>query len=528
MFPAGLLQTNRALRRRGLDWITRKCLWIRVDFLSRSIRREFEALESLIPNLPEAYRDALTTDLPGVKFVLGGSEMSAKRARSFNQDTMSLLFPFNYQSFAALYGRMLALNYNYTLAKIELSDLPIYLRRIVDVQILPIVELIRVRWHISITEPTGKTENLKRYPSWNLRVAPQLKKVMAMIQALDAEGCTLEASILCMYYGHILVLSAVRCPTIGSMTNWLEMEEGIAASNWLDTPWNISRMCFVRTLSYIESRALYAYQEGVRQYGHQFVKRHYNDVVRFHNGQRAKYRWLDQTNEFWHGLPDHEVAKMLHVQALAIEHNNSYLVRLIEDDPKNDLVREMRQDGRTGDCEAAYLALRAWNLDMGNLEYATTLHSMVQVAPYILDELREYISEHEFLLLDDLKPETGPEDRAGNPNLKFRAQRLAWLADVAYDKRREADMPTRKTGGQDFKAVKRLMGTESAKEIVERCLSTGENKTFLRWEEFDIKSDDMWNTKISYLHDDIAPWHCWKHMHESRYKGNTWKDFWTL
>lgn len=521
LFSSQVLHVNRILRQKSIYFITHRCLWIHIGGPLNTIWEHFNSLRPIVPHLPSVYQQALPCNLPGVRFILDEREDETPVSRSYERQQQYFVFPFNYHTFAALFGVTIAIQWKLQSVRISVSDLSGSMQTIVDTQILPIVPLLRAHSKVSMSTVAQAQSNMCIDLTLSSSIANKMDLLLSMVLTLDALGRELEGSILCLYCGQPLMKIAERAiENIEAFTRRSLMKQ-----NWLYNSSSLDRMRLVRTLFYIESRAQCAYIEGYSEYGMEFALAHLKYI-----GKDSVYgadRWIAPPSFSWFGLPDHEFASLQYMHSQVRRHNYQVIEHLQTNDSTNPMLNEIRTEKKRGtSTEAARHALLAWDLDFQNLKYAGEVERL----------MRECTSRHFHRLWRRLKNcahgtrvegKYGYVDADGHNRKIYiehqlqahknklallpRATRLAESVEVAYPQKSpdEAAMAAYDTVGIQLRHVKALLGATATAPI-----NQGGSPPALQWEAVGLRTEDVKAAAQALDEgvDDLAAWRNWKPM----------------
>lgn len=510
LFPRELVHVNKYLRQAVTDYVSKSVLWMEVTSRDKSAMTALQRFNLQVPFFPIEYEHLLPKSLKKVTLEVGKPGHQIRNTRSVKVENATVLFPFNYQSYSQLSLLLMTCNVSIQHLTIRTSQLSAPLEKVFLQQILPTTKLLRHRINIEIRSTGDKKESLPRHAVDKLEGVGQIIiEMMETIQSLDEHGHKLEATLLCMYYGHYVRVWGEIDPIVnGSLIEWGEPGGALDQDDWKTNPENLQRVKLLRCVNYIEYRACLGYVEGVNTYGYEFTKIQHQSHANLALGNWANFRWIEANYILWYGLPDHELAQMHHAKALVFYTFWQFYDCFEDDDTTADLDLDLEEDLAV---DALTWAFYAWSLDMDNPRYRKFL---LRVYEHLhreeIEDVHDQVAENTY----DMYNNYGHINFGGHPEiledwtlhgseLEYldSAKEIAKLVKVQYDDRKADELPQGYTNRSDV--IQRELFFASAREA---CYNQG-----IDFEEYgmlntDIVEDKSWDGDYWERFTDIAPW----------------------
>lgn len=531
LFPKQLIHANRLLRQRTIDVVSKSVLWLEVNCRDRSAMHGIRGLKLAFPTFPSAYSNLLSDSIQKVSFELGDPKRALRTTRSLQEEHAIFLFPFNYQSLTVLSSRLLGCVREIKHVTIHVSQLSAAFQHVLEQQIMPIARFFRYSLNVEILRKNRKPHKIAKKILEPLHgIAQKILEIIDMMCDLDNNGLKLEATLLCIYHGLHLKVLAEFDPEIGRLSDWAHPTGKLGLPDWQTDPVNLARMKAIRSLHHIEYRACLGYIEAVDTFGYEFARCHYEAVSNLPLINLGNARWADTMNNISYGLPDHELAEMHFAKALVFQHiwldYDSFLEdRLLDGD--------WEYSHENTASEAFCWAYYAWSLDMNNLNYGKLLLDLETTCDH--DSLVAFWCEMQ-ANDDDASHHSGNEYYRIHPKvlrdwtltsehaLEYlgRAQEVAKLADVQYDKRRAQELPSGFTEASR-KAQKDMFQLGRPWERWGHDVKVEEHHSVRFDEDVLVGSGDGLDDG-DYLQDfhDIAPWDERHQMWKMKQKEKKW------
>ncbi|KAJ9649901.1 hypothetical protein H2198_010776 [Neophaeococcomyces mojaviensis] len=520
LFRRNVMQINRYIRKQAIDLMVRSTLWVHIVCQTRAAYKRLRWHLKRLPAVPSKYRSILPSELPGLHLEFG-QPGNLRRTRSFTEDDTNLVFPFNFQSIAMIIGSLIGSSTDIQSLTIRQDHLSPQLERVITQQIHSLVPLLRHDLDVTITNSHANKIVYPRHKKQKMTSSfPRADDLMSIVLNLDTYDRKLEATLLCMHYNFVLFIVTDHDPYVGfddefeplltgPLVAWAGSTGALCQPGWQTDPNNLERMRRARTLHYLEYRACLGYMEGVREYGYDFVFCNYVEISNMPGINHGSPRWRRDIFNVFYGLPDFELAQLHHARALIYWHRHQYYEEMIHDG----ILEEDEGNNEEENMVAALMwAYYAWSLDMKNKIYSRFLRRLIEEADeFLVGEALEYmLTYHEANNADSF----GGDPillvewcREGNTRQNIsRAQQIARLADVAYDKRRGDELPKEHDPDERWHAQDRFLKPEDYDEACEggECFCC---KGGLKVELLNDNSEDEDPVGQSFSH--VAPWSQW-------------------
>lgn len=372
LFRPQVIHVNRRLRSCALAQIARDVLWIKIRCDTARIDEHMETFGLKPPQLPKIWASCLPKDLPSLTVSFPNNDSKLCHPND-------ILIPFNFNTLAYLFRHIIQrccsmhnMDFEYH------ANSPAHSQIIRD-QVKPLYKLL---YFDSMEEsPTGlicRPNGIN--DDWSS--GARADELLQVVQDLDAKGCKLEATLLCLHRHFVVAANSAISPEVGALKDWLSASSALERDDWQTNPANLERMRIIRTMWYLEYRAFLGWAEAQKTFRNSKImapdqfdpSQMSGSLLRWPFGIESPEvtfgRWIGIDNNIF-GLLNCEMAQVAHARALVFQ----LLLKYWDEDVYGEFFDRMNAEYRT-----MFYAACAWYLSPYNEVYSSLLRSIMETA----------------------------------------------------------------------------------------------------------------------------------------------------